>query len=125
MNTYEGLFLLNSVEAKRDWDGAAEHVRSILAKHGAETGTNYRWDERKLAYEVKRQKRGTYYLVYFTCPSEAITAIRRDCQLSETILRHLIVCWEGEMPAMPTEDELAKHQAELAAIGGPGRYRRS
>lgn len=126
MNTYEGMFLLNSVEAKRDWEDAVRHVRGILTKYGAEVGTNYRWDERKLAYEVARQKRGAYYLVYFRCPSEAIVSIRRDCELSEMILRQLIVYWEGEMPPMPTDDELARHQAELAAIGGPGaRHRRT
>jgi len=119
LNTYEGMFLLNSVEAKRDWDGTAAHVQDILKKHGAEVATNYRWDERKLAYEVNRQKRGTYYLVYFRCPTEALVAIRRDCELSEIVMRQLILRWSGEAPPMPTEDELAKHQAELAALAQP------
>ena len=123
MNTYEGMFLLNSVEAKRDWDAAADHVKGILTKHGAEVATNYRWDERKLAYEVNHQKRGTYYLVYFNAPAEAIASMRRDCELSELILRQLILVWKGEIPPMPSEDELAKHQAELAAISQPGRRR--
>ena len=122
MNTYEGLFLLNSVEAKRDWDAAQNHVKGILAKHGAEVSTNYRWDERKLAYEIDHQKRGTYYLVYFTCVTEAVTAIRRDCELSELILRELILRFEGEVPPTPTDEELAKHQAALAAMSGPGRW---
>ena len=123
MNAYEGMFLLNSVEAKRDWDAAADHVKGILTKHGAEIATNYRWDERKLAYEVSGQKRGTYYLVYFRAPTEAIAALRRDCELSEIIMRQLILVWEGEIPPMPTADELAKHQAELAAVSQPGRPR--
>lgn len=124
MNTYEGMFLLNSVEAKRDWEATAGHVKDILTKHGAEVGTNYLWDERKLAYEVDHVKRGTYYMVYFTCPPEGLTAIRRDCELSELVLRHLILCWDGEIPPQPTEDELAKHRADLAAATGPGGRRR-
>lgn len=125
MNTYEGLFLLNSVEAKRDWEAAAQHVQGILKKHDAEIGTNYRWDERKLAYEVRQQKRGTYYLVYFKAPPEAIVAIRRDAELSEQILRQLILAWSGDIPPMPSEDELAKQRAELAAVSQPGYRRRS
>jgi len=125
LNTYEGLFLLNSVAAKRDWDAAQNHVKEILTKHGAEVSTNYRWDERKLAYEICQQKRGTYYLVYFKGDTEAVAGIRRDCELSELILRQLILRWEKDVPAMPTDEQLAKHHAELAAVSQPGRpYRR-
>jgi small subunit ribosomal protein S6 len=120
LNIYEGLFLLNSVEAKRDWEAMTAHVKGVLTKHGAEIGTNYRWDERKLAYDIRQQKRGTYYLVYFRCPPQAIASIRRDCDLSDLIIRELILRWEGEMPPMPTDEELARHQADLAAILQPG-----
>jgi len=120
LKTYEGMFLLNSVESKRDMEAATGHVKDILKKHHAEPGTNYVWDERKLAYEIHQQKRGTYYLVYFQCPPENIAALRRDCELSEVITRQLILAWEHGMPAMPTEEELAKHRAELAAVGQPG-----
>jgi len=122
LNIYEGLFLLNAIEAKRDWDAAANHVKGILTKHGAEIGTNYSWNDYKLAYEIRSQKRGTYYLVYFKCSPEAITAIRRDCDLSELIVRELILRWEGEMPPMPTQEELARQQAEIAALSQPGRH---
>ena len=122
MNTYEGMFLLNGVEAKRNWDAAVSHVKGILTKHGAEIGTNYCWSDYKLAYEIHQQKRGTYYLVYFKCPPEAITAIRRDCDLSELIVRQLILRLEGEIPPMPTEEELTRRQAEIAALSQPGRH---
>ena len=121
MNTYEGLFLLQSVEAKRDWDAATAHVGDILKKAGGKIGTHYRWDERKLAYEIAGQKRGAYYLVYFECEAGAITGIRRDCTLSEIVMRQLITRLVGAMPPMPTEEELARHHAELAAVSGPGR----
>ena len=48
-----------------------------------------------------------------------MAAIRRDCELSEIVMRQLILRWTGEVPPMPTEDELAKHQAELAALAQP------
>ena len=120
MKTYEGMFLLNRVESKRDMETVTAHVNDILKKHHAEPGTNYVWDERKLAYEIHQQKRGTYYLVYFRCPPENVAALRRDCELSEVITRQLILAGEGEMPPTPTEEELAKHRADLAAASQPG-----
>jgi small subunit ribosomal protein S6 len=120
LKTYEGMFLLSSVESKRDMEAATSHVTDLLKKHQAEPGTNYLWDERKLAYEIHQQKRGTYYLVYFKCPPENVAALRRDCELSEIIIRQLILAWEGEIPPMPTEEELARHRAELSAASQPG-----
>jgi small subunit ribosomal protein S6 len=120
LKTYEGMFLLNSVESRRDMEAATTHVKDILKKHHAEPGTNYVWDERKLAYEIRQQKRGTYYLVYFQCPPENVAALRRDCELSEVIIRQLIIAWEGAIPPMPTDEEMARHRSELAAASQPG-----
>ena len=105
MNVYEGMFLLNSVEARRDWDAAKAQVQDILTKSGAEIATNYRWDERRLAYEIKGQKRGTYYLVYFKAESDAIATIRRDCRMNDLVLRQLILRWEKEIPPLPSEEK--------------------
>jgi small subunit ribosomal protein S6 len=116
LNHYEGLFLVDAVEAKRDWDTAVTHVKGLLTKHGAEILTSYKWDERKLAYNIGPHKRGAYYLVYFKADPQSIAALRRDCDLSEVVIRELILAWEQAVPAMPTEEELAKHRAELAAV---------
>ncbi len=122
MKTYEGLFLVDAVEAKRDWDAAVAHVKGILSKHGAELLTNYKWDERKLAYNIGAHKRGAYFLAYFKVDPNAIAPLRRDCDLSEVVIRQLILLWEQPVPAMPTDEELAKHHAELAAVGQAGPH---
>ena len=50
-----------------------------------------KWSERKLAYEVKGQKRGSFVLVYFRAAHDQITQIDRDCNLSDLVLRNLIL----------------------------------
>ena len=123
MNLYEGLFLLNSVEAKRDWDATSGQVRTIIEKHKGEVGTNHLWDERKLAYEIDRNKRATYYLVYFQADPMSLVPMRRDFGLCDVVIRQMITKWEGDAPPMPTDEELAKLRADLAAAGAPGRGR--
>jgi hypothetical protein len=49
-----------------------------------------KWDERKLAYEIRHQKRGLYVISYFTAAGTAVGAIERDVNLSEEVLRVLI-----------------------------------
>lgn len=88
---YEGLFLIDNTHANKDWDDAVNHVHEILQKHKAEVLFTEKWGERKLAYKVKGQKRGTYLLIRFNAPTGAITHIKQNCLLSEIILRSLIV----------------------------------
>ena len=88
---YEALFLVDSVEAASDWDGVNESVKKVLTKVEADIVSIRKWDERPLAYEINGKKRGTYLLVYFNADSSKISVIERDVQLSERIMRVLIL----------------------------------
>lgn len=90
VNNYEGMFLLSQA-AGSDLPAAVEHIREILTKGGAEIIALQKWDERRLAFEIEKQKRGVYILVYFSCPTEGLETIERACNLSEQILRQLII----------------------------------
>jgi len=88
---YEGMFLLDSARATREWDVVQAHVHDILKKHGAEITKSEKWSERRLAYDIRGHKRGVYMLTYFTAPGEAIRLINRDCELSDVVIRNLII----------------------------------
>ena len=62
-NNYEGLFLLPQ-SAGSDLGGAAELVKGLLDKVNAEIISFKKWDERRLAYKIKGNKRGLYFLCY-------------------------------------------------------------
>jgi ribosomal protein S6 len=89
---YEGMFLVDSALAASDWQGVNDTIRSILERFGAEIVTTDKWDERKLAYDIKGKSRGTYILVYFRVNGERITEIERTFQINENIMRVLILC---------------------------------
>jgi ribosomal protein S6 len=99
---YEGLFLFSSRENKPDYTGVEQHVTEVLGKYGAKVVKTQKWTERKLAYEVKRNRRGAYLLVYFDVETGKLPEIRRDFQISERVLRHNILAVE-EVPAELTE----------------------
>ena len=72
-----------------------------------------KWDDRKLAYEVQGKGRGTYILVYFQCDPARIHAIERDVQLSEQVLRVMIL----RTDRMSREDMEKATPAELHPEG--------
>lgn len=91
MRMYEGLFLIDNAHANTEWDNVVKHIHDILQKNGAEILKSEKWGEKKLAYKIKAHKRGTYLLVHFNAKNTAITVIKRDFQLSDYIIRFLII----------------------------------
>jgi len=88
---YEAMFLVDSAEAASDWEGINKLITTILERAGAEIVSMKKWDERKLAYTIKKQTRGTYILCYFRADGGKIRDIERDVRLSERIMRVLIL----------------------------------
>ena len=113
MNLYEGMFLLDSGRAGKEWDGARLEVEGILEKYGAVVRRSGRWDERKLAYEIKGHRRATYMLVYFMAPSDAIDQVRRECVLNTLVLRNMILVRSLDHP-IPEELGTTPAPAEAA-----------
>lgn len=87
---YEGMFLFPQA-VTADLAAASDHVRDSITRHGGEIVSLVKWDERRLAFDIKSNKRGVYFLAYFTAPTSAIAPIERDCTLSERMLRALII----------------------------------
>jgi len=94
LNEYEGMFLFDPTFAgeQANIDSALDHV---MGRAGGVVMRSGKWDERKLAYEIDKRKRGCYVLVYFKAPPESIPGIERDCRLHNDILRVLIKCLDG------------------------------
>ena len=116
---YEGLFLIDSGQAAADWDGVISAIEKILKRADAEVVSIKKWDERKLAYDVEGKARGTYILVYFNGDTSRIGSIEKDVQLSEKIMRVLILRtdkmsqeeMDKEVPSEIAEKRVAKAAA--------------
>ena len=124
---YEGMFLVDSAEAAADWDKVETSIKNILVRAEVEIVSVKKWDERKLAYEIGGKSRGTYILCYFRADGERIRDIERDVQLSELIMRVLIlsaehITQEGiekETPAMLVERQKREAAEAAVEVAGP------
>jgi len=107
---YELMFLLRQ-SASADLGASVEHIRDLLAKAEGELIALKKWDERRLAFEIKKQKRGVYILAYATLPTANIASLERSLNLSETVLRWIIVRVDQlsieEMQAVDAQQELS------------------
>jgi len=102
---YEGMFLVDSAQAAADWDGVVSTIRTILERAQAEIVSLRKWDERKLVYDIGGKSRGTYILSYFKAEGSRIRDIERDVQLSEKIMRALVLNAESAYGGTPKDIE--------------------
>lgn len=84
---YEGLFLMSQSAVSAGVGSAIDTVRGMLDRVDAEVLSLSKWEERKLAYPIDGQKRGTYLISMFKVKPTQIVNIERDCNLSEDVLR--------------------------------------
>ncbi len=119
---YEGMFLVDSAQAS-DWDATIATLEKVLERADAEDVSMSKWDERRLAYEINGKNRGTYILCYFRADGEKIREIEKAVQLSERVMRVLILSAEQmtaedvekDTPATRVEKEAAAKKAAQAA----------
>ncbi|MFV1974205.1 MAG: 30S ribosomal protein S6 [Candidatus Scalindua sp.] len=116
MRLYEGMFIISDTIAGSDWEATVKHVEDLLKNRGAEILKSEKWEDRKFAYKLKGHKRGAYLLVYFNAPTDSITLIKRDFELSDNVLRTLIVKIDKMKESKP-EEETEKPVEEIVAKG--------
>jgi ribosomal protein S6 len=125
-NQYEAMFLLGPIGATEPETGL-NMCRQTIERHGGKIIVIKKWDERKLAYELAGQKRGTYILAFFNAPGDAVAHIERDVKLSDDILRVMVLkadhLNEQEMAACePQRPEPKPEFTDRGGFGDRGGY---
>ncbi len=115
---YEAMFLVSQSVAT-DLGGVVAHIKHILDRGHAKLIALRKWDDRRLAFEIDKQKRGIYFLAYFASDPVNLVHIERDCNLSEQIMRVLFTRADHltieEMQAADGQRELTTE----ASLRGP------
>jgi len=87
---YEAMWIVAQNRMAELGDAIA-FIRHAIERHGGEIIALRKWDERRFAFEMGKSKRGFYILTYFRCDPTGIAAIDREANLSELILRQMIL----------------------------------
>lgn len=90
-NVYECMFIFNANSYARSPAGVAKAVEDLVASVDGEILASRLWNEQKLAYPIKGNRKGAYWLTYFRCESTSMAKFNRACQLNESILRHMSI----------------------------------
>ena len=92
MRTYE---LTIIVDPTVEEDGLQSQIEALTERIEQAEGQveNVKiWGRRRLAYPIKKFTEGHYVLFTLQLLPESVRDIERDMLISETIIRHLVVC---------------------------------
>ncbi len=106
---YEGMFLLDSNRYARDPAGAAGQISNMVEQCGGEMLASRLWSEQKLAYPIEGHRKGTYWITYFRLETDKLPKLRRATQLSEIVLRNMVLKVDDRLV-----DTLVKHASDVA-----------
>jgi small subunit ribosomal protein S6 len=90
-NVYEGMFILDPSKYSRDPVATSQQISDMIMQNGGTVLASRIWDERKLAYPINGHKKGIYWLTYFKMPGDGITPLERQCEITDDVIRKLIL----------------------------------
>ncbi len=86
--------LIYNVSPETSDEGVADlhsQVEGIVGQFGGQIEKSENWGRRRLAYEIKNYKEGTYVLELINGPGDLVKELGRRLRVSDHVIRHLIV----------------------------------
>ena len=105
MRTYETIFIVHPDVVGDQYAATVDKFKGILTEQGAEILKVDEWGTRKLAYQVKKQGRGTYVLVAYQAGPEVIAEFERRMRIDESIIKFQTVYLEKGLEVAPAAAE--------------------
>lgn len=96
MKFYETMFILKPTLVEEEIKARIDFFKEVITKNGGEIETCLDMGMRNLAYEIKKNKRGYYFVIYFKAQPTLIRELERNYRINEEILRFLVVKYENK-----------------------------
>lgn len=118
MKMYEMMVIFDASKYNADPTGTVQSIHQMIEKHKGHIEVSRTWDERKFTYQINNQKKGVYYLFYFTAPGPEAKLMEQDLRLNETVVRYLTLVVHPKL--VDEMLNIAKSEDHAVAKRAPG-----
>ena len=121
MNQYEVMYVIDAALEDSARVELINRFSDLVKKNGGEIDRVDEWGKRRLAYAINYKTEGYYVLMYIKAPSELPRELERNLQIQDSVLRYLVIRYEGEVPAKrePLKPYVARETVEAPAVEAP------
>ena len=96
MNKYEMMFIVKATMEESSVKAAAENVKKLAESLKVKVDSFKEMGQKKLAYPIKKEISGYYYVMTMTASKETIKEVNRKMSIDENVIRHLIIKLDEE-----------------------------
>ena len=96
MEKYEVMFIVKNTIEDDAIKAVADSLQGIITKEKGKVIEFKEMGKRKLAYPIKKELTGTYFVMTVEANHETIKEFERKVLINENVLRHLVIKKEGE-----------------------------
>jgi len=93
---YETMFIVKPTLTEEETQAQIDLVKSNIEKQGGEIVSVDDMGTRPLAYEIEKNKRGYYYVIYFKAAPSSLLEVERNYRINENILRFIFIKYENK-----------------------------
>ena len=94
MRTYELMIIVDPTLEEEALQSQIEAITERITQLKGQVAGAKIWGRRRLAYPIKKFNEGQYVLFTLQLLPESVKDIERGLKISETVIRHLVVCTE-------------------------------
>lgn len=99
MRRYELMLVLRPDLADDRTQAVIDRTTRAITGAGGQIVKVAPWGRRRLAYPIEHHREGSYHIVLFDAPAEAIAELERGLLITEEVLRHLVTRLERPVRA--------------------------
>jgi small subunit ribosomal protein S6 len=98
MQLYESIFIVRPSLSDEDTSKLIDKLKGVIEKSGTVLKFE-NWGKKKLAYEVNRERKGTFVYLNFQSKGDLISELERSYRLEDSVIKFLTV--RMEQPTAP------------------------
>ena len=107
MHLYEVLVIVDPRLTDEDATQLLTRLQESVKELGAEPGGVDNWGKRRLAYDIRKQREGTYAVLELSAESAVLKEFERQLKLNENVLRFFSTRVPTRAKARPAKAEEA------------------
>lgn len=115
MKRYEVVAVTIADYPDSEIEGLIERYRRIIESRGGTVVRMEKWGRRRLAYEIKKQTKGFYFLLNFVAQPDQVEELERNFKLDDRILRFMTIKLSDEVSMEEIEQERQAAEPEPVA----------
>jgi len=118
MKVYESVCIISPSQTDEEINKLTEKITETIARAGASVLNIVNEGKKKLAYDIKHERRGTYVIVQFEGKGNAVNELERFHRMEDAIMKFLTVEISPDQVKTSTEET---ENAEVGVGAADGR----